>query len=286
MIDFIHSKTADKIIYMYLGQQCKYKSNSVVVSHGIFWDYQNGSVDYAKAVIQPALDQTKLISVDTNTINWIRATFTNYTHNITNKLYYIPNFADTEVFNGEHVDSDKIRILYPRRNDPARGINEFENVATKLLAEYENIEIQFAIDMNCMCYHEPFLNWYNSHINKDRITWRSYKFEEMHEAYENADISVIPTMSAEGTSLGCIEAMAMNQAIVSTNIGGLCNLIIDNYNGLLVNPNENDLYNGIKKLIEDKTLRTRLSKNAKDMVNSSFNKNIWKDKWSTIIGNL
>ena len=78
---------------------------------------------------------------------------------------------------------------------------------------------------------------------------------EMPAVYREADITVIPTLYSEGTSLSCLEAMASGNAVIATFIGGLPNLIIDEYNGLLISPEVGDLVDSISRLLEDETLR-------------------------------
>ena len=51
-----------------------------------------------------------------------------------------------------------------------------------------------------------------------------------------ADVAVVPTLYSEGTSLSCIEAMCAASAVLVTGVGGLSNLVLDDYNGLLVPP--------------------------------------------------
>ena len=67
---------------------------------------------------------------------------------------------------------------------------------------------------------------------------RKAPFNEMDKLYKEADISIIPTLHSEGTSFTCLESMASQLPIIASNVGGLGNLIIDGFNGILINPNE------------------------------------------------
>ncbi|WP_420491566.1 glycosyltransferase [Neobacillus drentensis] len=49
-------------------------------------------------------------------------------------------------------------------------------------------------------------------------------------------------LGSEGTSLSLLEAMAAKCAEIATNVGGMTNIILDNYNGLIINPDESELY--------------------------------------------
>lgn len=53
--------------------------------------------------------------------------------------------------------------------------------------------------------------------------------------------------------------MAAGCAVICTNVGGMTNIIIDGYNGLMINPDEDSLYKALDRLIEDKLLRGKTS---------------------------
>ncbi|NUM30854.1 MAG: glycosyltransferase [Bacteroidetes bacterium] len=91
-----------------------------------------------------------------------------------------------------------------------------------------------------------------------------------------ADI-YIHTSISEGTSNALLEAMQLGKCIVTTEIGGAKDLIIQNENGIILpcnNLNENlDVINFSNKLIElfhNKTLRESLGKNANIFIKENF----------------
>lgn len=102
--------------------------------------------------------------------------------------------------------------------------------------------------------------------------------EQMSNVYKNYDISLIPTLYSEGTSLSCLEAQASGNVVIATNIGGLPNLIINDYNGILINPDKNELFKAIKRVVLDKDLRTKLSSNAVNVA-QEFDKEKWENTW-------
>ncbi|UKI57385.1 MAG: glycosyltransferase [Clostridium sp.] len=87
--------------------------------------------------------------------------------------------------------------------------------------------------------------------------------KKMNEIYKKTDISLIPTIYSEGTSLSCLEAMATENIVISTRIGGLCDLIIDNYNGYLIEPTEEDLYNKLKYVLDNYDKQEIIKKKSK-----------------------
>jgi glycosyltransferase involved in cell wall biosynthesis len=107
-------------------------------------------------------------------------------------------------------------------------------------------------------------------------------FDEMPEVYRAADIVVIPTVYAEGTSLACLEAMACGKAVVATFVGGLPELIMDGYNGLLVEPTAAGVRAGIERLLSDSSLRIRLGRRAVSTARA-FDITRWRARWRDLL---
>ncbi len=77
--------------------------------------------------------------------------------------------------------------------------------------------------------------------------------------------------------------MAAKCSVVATNVGGMTNIILDNYNGLMINPDERELYDALEKLIINPQLRDELSKNAYETVSKSFNIKLWEERWIRVL---
>jgi glycosyltransferase involved in cell wall biosynthesis len=102
--------------------------------------------------------------------------------------------------------------------------------------------------------------------------------ERMSEAYEKSHIVLIPTICSEGTSLSAIEAMATNNAVIATDIGGLPNLILNNFNGYLISPTLEDLEEKMRFLLDNRKEIEQLAANAKKIVHH-FEKEKWDIQW-------
>jgi len=109
--------------------------------------------------------------------------------------------------------------------------------------------------------------------------------DRMHEVYKNSDISLICTLYSEGTSLSCLEAMASGNAVIATRVGGLTDLILNNYNGKLIEPNKDSLYDAISSYISDRKLMEKCKKNGIEVA-KEFNKDLWNKRWSSIIKDM
>lgn len=254
---------------------------SVIIQHGVWWDGKFGYLKSASTrfLIKNMVKRTDfLICVDTNFINWFRATWPWI--DINQKVKFVPNYADNKLFydDVQKECQDKIKVLFPRRIETYRGTFLLLNVIDKLISDYPNIEFHFVGDGSKRNEVESFI------INKNlqtHVKLYSLSFQEMPDAYHGSDIVVIPTIYSEGTSLSCIEAMHSGKAIIVTNVGGLTNLILNTYNGLMINPNEEELYRALKSLIDNPNLRRILGSNAKRTA-----ENLNLDSWKKEIGEV
>jgi glycosyltransferase involved in cell wall biosynthesis len=87
--------------------------------------------------------------------------------------------------------------------------------------------------------------------------------KELSNIMANTDIFVMSSV-LEGQPLGVVEAMAYGCPIVATSVGGIPELIINGFNGLLCGPRDPEcLAHKICTLIEDPDLRVRLGQAAR-----------------------
>ena len=144
-------------------------------------------------------------------------------------------------------------FLYPRRIYSARGYDITIDAFDKLFAEYGNkIFLKFVGQIDNDEVKEKigfFMKKYPDFVSREE-----FEMDEMYKAYQNTDVVLIPTRYSEGTSLSCIEAMGCEKAIIATTVGGLPNLVFNDYNGLLISPTANDLYDAAKKIIDNPQL--------------------------------
>lgn len=79
--------------------------------------------------------------------------------------------------------------------------------------------------------------------------------------------------------------MSSGCAVVSTYVGGLSNIIIDGYNGLMVKPAAKDISEAINRLIDDKELREQLISGALETA-KRFSLDVWKFRWTKILKDI
>lgn len=95
----------------------------------------------------------------------------------------------------------------------------------------------------------------------DRVVFLGFRTDVL-ELYHAADISAFPS-KIEGLGLAGIEAMAAGVPLVSSNVHGILDYVIDGKTGFAVPPNDVDGFaEAIKKLADDPDLREKMKSNC------------------------
>ena len=100
------------------------------------------------------------------------------------------------------------------------------------------------------------------------------------------DISILPS-TLEGLGFSIIEAQANGVAVVASSIGGINEIIKNRETGILVEPaNPDELYRGIKLLLEDALLREKIVNNAKQQIKEKFSLEMMVSKVESVYKEL
>ena len=98
----------------------------------------------------------------------------------------------------------------------------------------------------------------------------SVSYDQIKEHISSAAVCVFPSF-AEALPVSWIEAMAMQKAIVASNIGWANEVIADKINGFLIHPKQHKLFaNKIIQLLKDPALRNQCGVEARKTVIQKF----------------
>jgi glycosyltransferase involved in cell wall biosynthesis len=96
---------------------------------------------------------------------------------------------------------------------------------------------------------------------------------EPQYVFDRADVTVLPSLYKEGLPNVLLESMSMGVPVVSSNLGGVPEIVIDGKTGFMVEPGNSDqLANAILKLWDDRTSYTNMRQNARQLVADKFDK--------------
>ena len=176
-----------------------------------------------------------------------------------------------------NIDDDEIAVGIIGRIVPIKDHAFFVNVIEKVLQKIsqkirvfivgdgeDKSKIQELIGSKKITYSE----------NKERATFQFTSWiKEIDHLNAGMDIICL-TSKNEGTPVSLIEAQASGKPIVSTNVGGIENVIIPNKTALLSQVGDlNKFSNNLTQLIEDKALRLSMEKfGQKKSLEFSYNK--------------
>jgi len=145
-----------------------------------------------------------------------------------------------------------------------KGIYELITAFKKLQIEYPSIQLQLIGDGPERKHFESLAK------NIDNIRFLGHQADPL-TYLASAHIFVLPTYH-EGFSLALVEACMEKLAIITTSVGGNPEIITHEKNGLLISKKSVDeLYNAMKQLYENETLRKTLAANARKAYLADFN---------------
>ena len=118
-------------------------------------------------------------------------------------------------------------------------------------------------------YKERLLSLVGSAGLRDRVIFTGFR-EDIPELLASFDIFVLPSRS-EGFGRVNLEAMAMARPVISTNIGGIPEIVLDGITGILVPPGDSEaLSRAITVLLDDPHLRERMGREGRRRVEKHF----------------
>ncbi len=198
---------------------------------------------------------------------------------IRSPIQVIPNGIDLTLFDSvERVNirkkfglsPDRPIIFFSGRLEPRKGIHLCLDIASSILERYE-VDFVFAGQDLFNYMSGTLLPYLNERTLKGSVHYLGkLDLTDVRSFLSHADIFLIPSLW-ENCPYSCLEAMASGCAIVSSDQGGLPELIQDGQNGLLT-PNEDaDSYvANLQRLLEDQPLRERLGQAARHTIEDRY----------------
>lgn len=89
-----------------------------------------------------------------------------------------------------------------------------------------------------------------------RIIFHGFKSGEvLKNLYENSNITVVPSLGLEVFGMTIIESFVNSTPVIASNIGGIPEIVKDNYNGFLFEPGDVDELRGLLDSLTEETLK-------------------------------
>ncbi len=164
--------------------------------------------------------------------------------------------------------TDEVRILLPARMLKDKGVFEFITAA-KMLAQTHPVKFLLAghaDDDNPSAISQAMLTEWS---RLPYIEWLGHQ-EDMVTCYQNSHIVCLPSYR-EGMPKALLEAQAIGRPVVTTNVPGCREAIIDGETGFLVPVKEvKPLSEKLGLLIKDRALRLKMGQAARVLAEEEF----------------
>lgn len=273
--------------------------NVIVIQHGVAFDCpivtgvwsKNRYLQHINKLMRCVKNVRRLywscntVCVDYNYYNWFRTLGMIYPEK---RLVVIPNYSSGCISDEEFSNKVKsfkynniIKIVFARRFNLYRGTRIMVACIDKLLTKFPNVEFTMAGSGELK---DEIAERFG---NNPRVKITSFEAPDSINFHKQYDIAVVPTVFSEGTSLSLLEAMSAGCFPIATHVGGMTNIILDHYNGLLCYPDENSVY---KSLVEAITMNkdefSNIVFNAYNSSKDAFSIKLWKKRWSLLIDDI
>ncbi len=177
-----------------------------------------------------------------------------------------------------NFSSEDIIFLFVGRILKDKGVDELVNAFLKINQKYNNSKLlivgSFEDEIN------PVSEFTKQEIiNNNKITYVGFQID-VRQFFAIADVFILPSYR-EGFPNVVLQAGAMELPSIVTNINGSNEIIKDEFNGLIIEPqNENHLYIAIERYILDNNLRNNHKKKIRQNIIQKYNQ---KDVWNATI---
>lgn len=190
-----------------------------------------------------------------------------YYYNILRKRYFIVNGSGVDNNYFKYTSSPKnLTFLMISRLVENKGIENFIKVAERFTG---NNNIRFIFVGQKYKNYPLKKYWQKKLINSKKIfyfSWTRY----IRKFYKKTSVYVLPSRR-EGMSRTILEAMSSGKAIITTNVPGCRELVINNYNGFVIKYNSDDqLYRSVLKFFKNKHLVKLYGKNSRKILLKHF----------------
>jgi len=226
----------------------------------------------AKFEKQAAKDANLVVTISKYTKNKIMQ----YYNIKKDKIRIVPNGVDTKKFQPVY-NQDKIKdqfgiknrpcILYVGRLIPRKGLLFLVQAAKQIVAELN--KTIFIIVGEGPQKLQLISNLEKNRLLKNFLFLGDVKEKELPLIYNSSDIFVFPSIQ-EGQGIALLEAQATALPVVSFNLSGIKETVLDNETGFLIKPDSKKLAEVVLKLLKNKKLCNEMGKKGREFVLNNF----------------
>jgi glycosyltransferase involved in cell wall biosynthesis len=179
------------------------------------------------------------------------------------KIRVLPNGVEVDAFTADPT-AETPHVVYVSNLMERKGVAELVTAVDRLCERGHDVRVSIAGDGPLSAQVEALAE------DRDAVTYLGYVSEaKKRSLLADGSIYVLPTY-AEGLPIAMLEGMAGGNAIVSTAVGSIPE-VIDDERGLLVQPgNADDLLDALETLVTDAERRQRMARANRRAVEAEY----------------
>lgn len=255
---------------------------AILLSHGVWWDDRPGDPRslWKREVTRRAF--RRAAAVVANDTFFLRemglwAPAAQHAHAETSPgCWYVPNGVDTERF----APAERPRgsgppvVLVPRNLYRNRGVHLAIGALAHVADRSVTMEVVGADGQ--AGYAEECRRLVERLGLSNRVRFRgSIAWDDMPEVYRASDVTLIPTLCGEGTSLSALESMACGVPCVGTAVAGLLDLPL-----VHASPEPHALASALERVLRDPA---GIAERQRAAVLREFTLERWRESWLRIV---
>lgn len=187
-----------------------------------------------------------------------------------NRFEIIPHGINLPLIADDTSAGEVIKILYTGRLEYRKGTDVLLAAIPLVLQKAPNVVFQLIGSDTGNDYQNRFKNDNPEAVLQKVVFSGKVDHDTLSQAYQSCDIFVAPSRY-ESFGLIFIEAMSYGKPVIGCNVGGVPEIITDNYNGLFAEADDaQSLADKIITLVDDAALRKQLGLNARQTVEDKF----------------
>lgn len=222
---------------------------------------------FEKTALQGA---DRLLSVSAFTAHETRKIF-----GLQKEISVIPNSIDTLRFQSQPEKELPGRVLYFGTLIRKKGVLELSEIFNRVQQQLPETQFVFAGKdvrdvFSGQSTKSMILGGMTPETQEQTVFLEELPYDAIREEIAKATVVVLPSF-AEALPMTWLEAMAMEKALVTSNIGWSKEVMDDGVTGYTVSPKNHDDYaQGIVSLLKDTKLRKQLGNQARKRVVENF----------------
>ena len=186
-------------------------------------------------------------------------------------VYVLNNGINTEDYERANSDciENKYKFLFLGRLGKRKGAYDLLSAIEELSKEGVNVTCYMAGDGEIDKFRK-IISEKKLEDNIKIIGWIDK--EEKIELLKNISTLILPSYN-EGLPMAILEGMACGKAIISTNVGSIPEVVIQDQNGIIVEPgNIEQIKNAIKQVISNDEKLINMSLNNIDAIDKNYSR--------------